>query len=424
MAIEYFNFDDSSLSKYIYNPDEIEISSGTAKLKMNYPDPNNILLNQSPTTDATVSNNLSRITDGLTGDYADIQDSVALNQNIKFDLLSEKKLNELKILDPTGTTRDYLVIRVSVDNTDWDYVYNSDYSDVLGLGIATDEIYTGDSQFKVIDLNGVQARYIEIYPGPDRNSQLIELDEIELYEFSYPINKVPVLKCKLTELCNVLSDLVKVTTETNSELRYNIQADDIVYYFDGVNVVRYKEDYFQKLVNENQAFYKANTEAQILAQWSSIQNNYSMRNIYIWLHFKSNDGSSSPIMDWISLTYSLDTTNQSFTSEVEVFGAIKDFGMNPVEGLRVLAILVNAGALNQINSGFETLINTSLSTVTNMDGSWTLALTRTEDLIDYPNAKWEISVDSGGKYLAVSIMNTAPSSVDIKTLIEEEKLSA
>jgi len=417
-----FDFNDESGTQYIFDKNDIEFLSSSAQLRKNYESPANIVLGQIPTTNSLASNNLNRITDGLKGIYADISDATPSNENLKFDFITERKLNKMKLFELPGSVRAYLVVRISVDNIDWDYIHNSDVNNVLGFGVGEDSSYSVTELGKVIDFQGKQARYIEIYPGPDSLSGLIEIDEIEITQFTYPTNKTGLLRVKTPELTNLFANMDWFTTLINSDLKMNIQLDDLVYYWNGTQFERFKETAFLSMHSGGEAYYKSNTLLEIKQNWGLLQTNYSTRRVTFWLHLKSYDGVNTSTIDWLDFTYDVDHSHESTTAIVEVFGSVKDFGYDGQAGLRVTAILRNIGGISHRTDSYESFVTKSVTTTTNEDGSWTLPLMRTDGIIGGDQSKWEVIIDEFGSYGQFRIKNTDPNSVSIKGLIENEKL--
>jgi len=406
----------------VYNSVYFDINSTTgAHLTRNYENPANLALGIVPTSDDIGAVNLDLSVDGIIGgDYTELSSLTAIENNLKFDLLTEKKGRKLHLYRRIGSNYAFLYIRVSKDSIQWDEVYNSDSTNALGFGVGADGRYTETIAGKSFDLSGKIVRYIEIYSGVDSDN-LIEFDEVEIYEYSYWTNIVPTLKISTPVNFNVFNSLTSVTTVVNAEIKYNIQLDGIVYYHNGINWERYTESTFTRLQQEGTAFYKANTIAEITTNWYELQSNYNLRSVVLIVHFKSSDGTATPTLETVTWNYDIDTSNFSTNSIVEVFGVVLDLSGNPPSTpAKVTAVLQGAVNINHRSAGYESFYSSVVETYTDTrDGHFTLPLVRTTDFLNSKNAKWRVRVEGIGEYAKpFSIPVTVGNSVSIKELVE------
>jgi len=131
--------------------------------------------------------NLGKLTDG---DKEAEESSILLLhkglQWVQFDLGSPHEVYAIVVWHAFDTPKIYRsVIVQAADDSDLTEnvhtLFNNDQENSAGLGIGADRQYFESNQGKIIDAQGVRARFIRLYSNGNSDSRLNEYTEVEIY---------------------------------------------------------------------------------------------------------------------------------------------------------------------------------------------------------------------------------------------------
>ena len=138
------------------------------------------------TDDAPIIGELEMITDGdkeaTKNSYVELSPFL---QHVTIDLKAEHNIYAIVIWHYHRQLRVYYDVVVQVAN-DPDFInirtlFNNDIDNSAGFGIGTDKHYLEINEGKLIDANGVKARYIRLYSNGNTGNDLNHYVEVEVY---------------------------------------------------------------------------------------------------------------------------------------------------------------------------------------------------------------------------------------------------
>ncbi len=149
----------------------------------------NLALNKKVTSSdmEPVLGDLSLITDGeKAGDEGNYVELGKGKQWVQIDLAQASKLYAIVVWHFHSQARAYkaVVVQVSNDPNFADGVqtlYNSDDQNALGLGAGKDPTYIETYEGRIIDAQGISARYVRLYSSGNTTSEMNHYIEVEVY---------------------------------------------------------------------------------------------------------------------------------------------------------------------------------------------------------------------------------------------------
>jgi len=402
----------SSPSYFEYDTIKGDIKNGVARVKKGYNNPVNQVANITPTSDTYKGeDDLSKLTNGDLNSWVDLGNDPE-DQNIVIDLGSIKTLRGVKIWGLFIDSRVYhdRIVQISEDNINWIQIFNNDNDNSADQGRGTSSEYVETENGKYFSVPSINAQYVRVWSGPDNKGGNAVLVEVEVYETTYYIDPVS-FKTNEIVTANLLTSLDSMETPNGGEIKYNLIIDKVSYWYDGAswNIVDVLD------------FFKTNTLAEIVANWSQFTETNAPRyfQFMFWL-LAMPEASDSPELASITFDFGLDLSVIPTPQHRIGFGYIYDTNGSPRAGVKVSAYLTGVNKTKLVyddgtgNISIVAAVDDML-TYTNQYGYFALPFIITTKLVLAPSAKWILrTADGFQKQFTVDDTSMAPFNVGEK----------